>query len=205
MRGACQSISIVPVIGALVWSSVATVLHAALLVDVEASQKPEPTDIERTHRSGKHNATVRLEIGPFDATRHKIRLFRPPGSVGHGCTEVDGNPNPLGTDCDAPKTEIRRVTAVLDGVALTIPASLYRDCFNPTPGSMLAIRLSDDGKSAFVFFGGSDAAASYQVIWVLRADGRHSRLSCPPAECSDVGLINFDALSGAVEQQEPAK
>lgn len=148
--------------------------------------------IERAHTSGSHSVRVRMDIAPFNPDQHKIRYFRPPTlRIGQPCAEVDGKSRPLGVDCDLPETEIRSVAVWLNGVKLAVPTSLFRDCFNIYRESRMAVLVSDDGTAAFVFVHGSDAAGSYEVIWVLRADGHHSRVACPTGECSGGGLLGL--------------
>ncbi len=152
------------------------------------------TVIERTQQVGSHSVRVRLEIGQFEPTRHTVKPLRPERHATSACYEIDGRTEPLGTDCDVPSSEIRRLSVTLDGIRLKIPVQLYRDCFNPRPGNDLAVRIADDARAAFVFFRGSDAGGSYDVVWVFRADGKHSRLSCAPSQCSDGGFITFDSF-----------
>jgi hypothetical protein len=163
----------------------------ALLLGVPAAGQQH--EIVRTHRADGHTVQVRIDIGPFDLQEHTVRKVQPAGHSGSPCLEIDGRSQQLGTDCEVPTTEIKSLSVIFDGVKLTIPRDLYRDCFNPRPGNSLAVQLTDDRKGAFVFFSGSDAAGSYQVVWVFSTDGRHSRLSCPPSVCSDMGFLNFDS------------
>jgi hypothetical protein len=134
--------------------------------------------IEVTHSATGHIARVRLDIGSFNPKQHTVKR------VGY-CYEIDGQREPLGVDCGLPKFETRKLSVWIDGVALTIPKRFYNDCFNPSPGNELTIRIADDGQAAFVFFQGSDAAGGYRMVWAFRLDGRHSRTSCGPSECSD--------------------
>ena len=56
--------------------------------------------------------------------------------------------------------------------------------------AIFAVRIGDDLKSVFIFMYGGDAAGSYQVLWVLRPDGKHSRFS---GACADCGFIDFQS------------
>jgi|GEM_PF-2157353 len=166
------------------------VAMSALLLGSQASAQFNV--LERTHTVDGHRALLRIEIGRFEPKQHTVRPFHPTGHSGEPCVEIDGVTEPLGTDCDVPTTEIRALVVTLDGATLTIPRELYRDCYEPRPDSNVAVRLADDRKGVFVFFSGSDGAGSYQVLWVFRVDGRYSRISCGPKECSDAGFLDFD-------------
>jgi hypothetical protein len=50
------------------------------------------------------------------------------------------------------------------------------------------VKFGEDARSVFVFMHGSDGAGVYDVIWVLRRDGRHSRFANAGGDC---GLFNF--------------
>ena len=59
------------------------------------------------------------------------------------------------------------------------------------------MRIGDDFQSVFVFMHGGDAAGSYEVLWVLRADGKHSRIS---GVGSGAYFLNLE--SGFIENME---
>jgi hypothetical protein len=106
----------------------------------------------------------------------------------------------LGTDGGIPKIEIERMDLMFDGNTVTVPVILYRDVFEPSLiEKHFAIRLGDDPASLFVFMNGSDGAGSYQLLWVFRRDGNHSRFSVP---CPDCQFIDFESgvLDAAAEQ-----
>jgi len=91
-----------------------------------------------------------------------------------------------------PVVEIASMRFYFDGKEVPVTKHLFTDCYNPDladyPAENFAIRFSDDMQGVFVFMSGSDGAGSYQVIWTLRKDGRHSRFS---GACGDCGFIDF--------------
>ena len=66
------------------------------------------------------------------------------------------------------------------------------DCYEPSfeSNASFAAKFADNLEGVFVFMNGSDAAGSYQVLWVFRRDARHSRFS---GACSDCGFIDFSS------------
>jgi hypothetical protein len=114
-------------------------------------------------------------------------------------SKIDGRP-PLGTDGGIPQIEIESVRFFIDGKEVPVPKDLYSDCYEPNfeSNASFAMKFADNLKGVFVFMGGSDAAGSYQVLWVLRRDARHSRFS---AACSDCEFIDF--RSGFFRQGAP--
>jgi hypothetical protein len=76
-----------------------------------------------------------------------------------------------------------------NGREVAVPRRLYSDCFDPSYGEgSLAVKFGDDPRTVFVFMHGSDGAGVYDVVWVLRRDGRHSRFANAGGDC---GLFNF--------------
>jgi hypothetical protein len=136
-------------------------------------------------RSGRHRATLILKTKDFDSSKHRVRL----GKVGELLvTRVDGRVA-LGTDGGMPAVEIESFRFFFDGREVPVPRRLYSDCFNPsTQAGGLALKFGQDAQSVFVFMQGSDGAGVYDVVWVLRRDGRHSRWANAGGDCS---LFNF--------------
>ena len=60
--------------------------------------------------------------------------------------------------------------------------------FASSSHKIIGINPCDDYKSVFIFMDGGDGSGNYQVLWVLRLDGKHSRFS---GACSDCGFIDF--------------
>jgi hypothetical protein len=139
-----------------------------------------------------HIAKVVFITRLFDPARHRITKHK-------GCPLIDGRV-PYGTDCTLPHSEIAAIWFYFDRRKIKVPKKLYADCFFPpfaqkyvADGSIknyFALRIGDDLQSAFAFMSGGDTAGSYQVVWVLRQDGRHARFS---GACPDCGFIDFNS------------
>ena len=105
--------------------------------------------------------------------------------------EVDGRVA-LGVDETVPRVEIKSVEFYFDGRRVAVPRGLYSDCFDPNFGKeYFAVKNGDDGASVLVLMAGGDGAGGYQVVWVLRKDGRHSRFSTPCSDCDYAGFLTF--------------
>ncbi|PYS84161.1 MAG: hypothetical protein DMF67_06565 [Acidobacteria bacterium] len=122
-------------------------------------------------RKGKHVAEVMFETRKFEPKKHWI-------TRNADCLVMVDGRVPLGTDCSMPVVEIASMRFYFDGKEVPVTKHLFTDCYNPDladyPAENFAIRFSDDMQGVFVFMSGSDGAGSYQVIWTLRKDGRHS-------------------------------
>jgi hypothetical protein len=158
-----------------------------LLVPQFAISQPRRTGtFEYVQRKGKQTAKLVFKTTRFVESRHKIVID--PRKNLH---TIDGRV-PLGTDMNTPSIEITSMRFYFDGTEVPVPKHLFSDCYNPGlvdyAAQRFAIRFSDDRQGVYVFMSGSDAAGSYQVIWTLRKDGRHSRFS---GACSDCGFIDF--------------
>ncbi len=148
-------------------------------------------------KKSDHTVKVIFKAKEFNRSAHKITYANQnyllkreiaPAKGRQLMLKVDGR-EPLGTDGNVPNVEIESVKFLFDGKPIIVPRRLYTDCYNPNfEKDYLKVRLSDDLQSAFVFMSGSDAAGSYQVVWVLRKDGRHTRFS---GSCPDCGFIDF--------------
>jgi len=137
-------------------------------------------------KKGSDKATLVLKTKAFDRSKHKVRMEKDGDGL---VTMIDGR-TAYGTDASIPGVEIESLKLHFNGREIPIPRKLYSDCFNPsTEGSSLAVKFSDDSQSVFVFMHGGDGAGVYDVIWVLRMDGRHSRFTNVGGDC---GLFNFD-------------
>jgi hypothetical protein len=150
---------------------------------------------EFIERKGNHTAKIIFETKLFDARKHKI------GRAGD-CVTIDGRV-PLGTDCGMPQVEIASIKFFLDGKEVSIPRNLYADCYTPPYfkeykergwiNNYLNIKFSDDLENVFVFLAAGDGAGVYDVIWVLRKDGRHTRFTESSGDCR---LLNFECSPG---------
>jgi hypothetical protein len=131
-----------------------------------------------------HTARVVFHSKVFHPAGHRVSYDRTL------VTRIDGRV-PLGRDGDLPTVEIKSISFYFDGKEVAVSSGLFFDCYDPSFGEDYPpIRFGDDFQSVFVFMSGGDAAGSYQVIWVLRKDGRHTRFS---GACVDCGFIDFDS------------
>lgn len=134
-----------------------------------------------------HASRLVFRTGAFDAPRHRITH----GREGVRMLEVDGRVA-LGVDETVPRVGIKSVEFYFDGMRVAVPRGLYSDCFDPNfEKDYFAVKNGDDGASVLVFMAGGDGAGGYQVIWVLRKDGRHSRFSTSCSDCEYKGLMTF--------------
>jgi hypothetical protein len=148
------------------------------------SQSKRVGTFEFIERKNGHIAKVVFKTRAFTRASHRVVTSRE-GLI----NKIDGRA-PLGTDSGLPQIEIESLRLYIDGSEVPVAKSLYSDCYEPSFGvnSSFAIKFADKFESVFVFMHGSDAAGSYQVLWVLRKDGKHSRFS---GACSDCGFIDF--------------
>ena len=155
------------------------------IVDPEGTAAFEKAD-------GAHHVKLLFTTKRFQPAQHRI-ITR-----SNSCVTIDGQV-PLGTDCGMPRVEITAMRLFWDGKAVLIPSRFYSDCYSPpffrayqAKGIMnqyLAIKFSDKGKAVFVFLHAGDGAGVYDVIWVLRKDGSHTRFTDSGGDCS---FLNFD-------------
>ena len=163
---------------------------AILLVIPSAafSQAKKGGTFRFTEKKGNHAARLVFSTGAFERSKHKITYGK---RLDLTVLEVDGR-MALGVDGDVPRVEIRSIDFIFDGKKVGVPRKLYADLYEPNlDKNNLATKIGDDESSLLVFMAGSDAAGGYQVIWVLRKDGRHSRFSTPCSDCDYTGFLSF--------------
>ncbi len=140
----------------------------------------------------KDGHTVRLLVrtAAFEPSRHKITREKE-------CVTIDSRV-PLGTDCGIPHVEISSIRLFFDGKEVRVPRQLYSDCYSPplfheykrrgVVNRFLSIKFSDDMKGVFVFMMAGDGAGVYDVIWVFRKAGNHTRFTHSGGDCH---FLNF--------------
>ena len=170
----------------------AAALALLLVAAGTASAQGAPAGKSGTFRFAKdvggHKARLVFKTAAFDRSRHRITYGK---RLDLRVLEVDGR-MALGVDGNVPRTEIRSVELYFDGRRVAVPRRLYADCFEPKFGQEhFVLKAGDDDGSLLVFMAGSDAAGSYQVVWVLRGDGHHSRFSNPCSDCDYEGFLLF--------------
>jgi hypothetical protein len=146
-----------------------------------AQQKKDT--FEFVEQKGSQTVKLVFKTKPFVRANHKVEIsgIR---------TKVDGRVG-LGTDGNVPRTEIASVRLFWNKVEIPVPKNLYADCFEPNlEADYFRLKFGDDGESLLVFMAGSDAAGGYQVFWVFRKDGKHSRFSEACSDCSYIDFMN---------------
>jgi hypothetical protein len=152
------------------------------------AQSQESGTSQFTAKQGKHTAKVIFRTGSFRPSIHKITYGK---RLDATIVDVDGR-MALGVDGSVPRVEIKSLDFSFDGKKVAVPKRLYADLFEPNlKKDYFATKIGDDGSSLLVFMAGSDAAGGYQVIWVFRRDGRHSRFSTPCSDCDFKGFMGF--------------
>lgn len=122
-------------------------------------------------QKSKDNHLVRIIIRnePFDSARHKIGYDERTGK-----NLVDGR---VAYGAEAvPRTQIKSIEFYFDGRQIKVPRWLYADCYNPNlENGCVNVRFSRDLRSVIVTMLGADGAGAYNVFWVLKRNGKHSR------------------------------
>ena len=137
--------------------------------------------VEFVKSNSAHNVKIIVKIKPFNRKTHKIKTVE-------YSTIVDGK-RALGTDGGVPRTEIESIKLVFDGKEVSIPKTLFSDCYEPNlENDYFKLKIGDDGGSVMAFMTGGDAAGSYKIFWIFRSDGKHSRFG---NGASDIGGFDF--------------
>jgi len=164
-------------------------LTILLVITTTASaQLRKPVTFRFIEKRGGHTARLIFRTRDFNRPKHRITHSK---RLDLTVLEVDGR-MALGVDGNVPRTEIQSIEFYFDGKRVAVPQSLYADCFEPNfDKKNFATKAGDDGNSLLVFMAGGDGAGGYQVMWVLRKDGRHSKFSTPCSDCDYTGFMSF--------------
>ena len=174
-----------------------------VLPTVAVGQRQNIGSFRFSDRNRNQTATLVVKTKPFSRSSHRITFasaeylkkhniqIAPLRDV-HVVTAIDGRREWLGTDGEIPRVEIASMVVSFRGKTMAVPPNLYSDCFEPTfLKDHFIAKLNDAGDTLFVFMAGSDAAGGYEVMWVLRKDGHHSRFvhNCSDCDYSDILLF----------------
>jgi len=152
---------------------------------------------------GSQTAKLVIRTKPFIAAHHRIGFATAAYLKKHNIqantlsdvsivTSIDGWREWFGTDGEIPRVEIVSMVITFGAKRFVIPRKLYADCFNPAfQKTNFIAKLNDAADTLFVFMAGSDAAGAYQVMWVLRNDGRHSRFVHNCSDCDFKDILLF--------------
>ena len=175
-------------------------LLLSLLLDA-AAQAGNRNTYRFTERKGRHVAQLVLQTGAFNQSAHRLSFTRrraqrnDAAEFQSSISRIDGR-KPFGTSGAVPLVEIMSMTVTFDGTRIVVPRRLYADCYNPNiDKDSFGTKLGEDGDSLLVFMAGSNKESSYQVIWILRKEGQHSRFINICADCDHKGILNFFAKS----------
>jgi hypothetical protein len=176
-------------------------LFGLLVVATGRSQNVGTFRFTDSHRN--QTATLIVKTKHFSRSNHRITFATPKYLKKHDIhvspnrdvslvTAIDGQRDWLGTDGEIPRVEIASMVVSFQGKKMVVPRKLYSDCFEPTflKNNFIA-KLNDAGDTLFVFMAGSDGAGSYQVMWVLRNDGHHSRFAHNCSDCDYRDILLF--------------
>jgi hypothetical protein len=118
---------------------------------------------------GQRTARIVFHVRSFDSSKHRVAYD---DSIGN---TVDGR-KAYGAE-GIPEAEIASIQFFLNGKAVHIPKKLYSDCYDPNlRENPVTIKFAPDNSALLVSIWGSDGAGGYNVVWKLRANGRHTRV-----------------------------
>lgn len=133
----------------------------------------------------KHAAVIKVKYRPFDRAKHGV------------ATNFFKKKKLIGTDYDVPDREFEYFNISLDGKEIVVDKKWYADLYNPNfADGFLSAAVGDDLRSVFVFMNGSSAAGHYDVLWVFREDGHHSRFV---TDVSDMSPFSPD-IGGVIKE-----
>ena len=104
---------------------------------------------------------IKVTIAPFVPSKHTLQYSKEYESV---LEKVDKLPM-IGTDSDKPNFEITGIKVSINNVAVKIPASAYKNLFNP---SLLSDAYANKNGTVYLVMYNSDAAGSYSCIFVFK-------------------------------------
>lgn len=162
----------------------------------ENYEKNAPKSVRIERKMEGHIAKVVARVKKIDIESH---IF----NEGNPVNMIDGQ-KILGGDGGFMRSEIANqyefetFKVYFDGKEIPVDRKLYANCLMPVfSKERFSAAIGDDLQSVFVFMQGSDAAGTYEVIWVLRQDGRHSRITY---DAGDISMFGEAITSGELDQ-----
>lgn len=107
------------------------------------------------------SVSIKVSVAPFVASRHILQYSKQYENV---LDKIDRLPI-IGTDGDQPRQEISAITFSLNNISKSIPASAYKNLFNPSQQGDAYI---DHNGTIYLVMYNSDAAGSYSCIFVFK-------------------------------------
>ena len=150
-----------------------TIIFSLLLsaTSIAAQAERNGTFQSRRQISG-HVAKVIFRTRSFDSAKNKKGYDDKIGNTVNGRKAYGAE--------SVPKAEIASLKVFFDGQEVQVPRQLYSDCYDPNFGNeYIKLSFSRDFSKLFVSMRGSDGAGGYEVVWVIRRNGRASRFFKP--------------------------
>jgi hypothetical protein len=125
----------------------------------------------RRETSG-HVARLIFRTRSFDSAKNKVGYDDKIGNTVNGRKAYGAE--------SVPKAEITSFIVFFDGERVQVPRQLYSDCYDPNFGNeYIKLSFSRDFSKLSVSMSGSDGAGGYEVVWVIRRNGRAFRFFKP--------------------------
>lgn len=173
-------------------------LHVIFLSFDLCAQYASPDDYEK---NAKKSVVIKHKLdGNVVKVVAKLKKFDLEGHVlneGDFIRTIDGQ-KILGGDGGFARSNLEKsyefetLNVYLNKKEMPIDKKFYTNCIDPIiSDDRFFVTLGDDLQSVFIFMQGSDAAGTYEVVWVFRSDGHHSRITYTTGDISIFG----DAVS----------
>jgi hypothetical protein len=113
------------------------------------------------------SVTIKVSVATFIPAKHTLQYSKQYENV---LDKIDRLPM-IGTDGDKPRKEITTITFSLNNIQVSIPATAYKNLFNPSQQGDAYI---DKNGTIYLVMYNSDAAGSYSCIFVFK-NGRFTQ------------------------------
>lgn len=177
--------------------------HILIFVLITSGVSKAQTDAEKLavdikKEEHNHEFYVRICKKMFDPKQHNVSNVKDNNTI-------DGK-KAYGIDGDVPRMEISTFLCYIDKQKIEVPPEIYSIFYEPnliyhpypqryneSLSTYIDAFFGKDYNSVYVIMSGSDAAGSYQVIWVIRKDGNHDYCVIPWEELDfDYSDYNYD-------------
>jgi len=150
-----------------------TIIFSLLLTGSSITAQPERIGtFQSRRRTSGHVAKVVFRTRSFDSAKNKVGYDDKIGNTVNGRKAYGAE--------GVPKAEIVSLKVFFNGEEVQVPRQLYSDCYDPNFGNeYIKLSFSRDFSKLFVSMSGSDGAGGYEVVWVIRRNGRASRFFKP--------------------------
>ena len=136
-------------------------IYKTKLIAIEKLKALKYKQLKNGYTCFNDSIKITVSITPFVQSKHTVQYSK----INEGLYDkVDKQPM-IGSDGSKPREEIKSITVLINNKAVFIPASAYKNLFNPSFNNDV---YADENGTIYLVMYNSDAAGSYSCIFIFK-------------------------------------